>query len=94
MSRELVTPRERLSQLGYCWKKACDGRKVLVKRQRYCSTTKRVLCMPEKNSRTGVLISFKLMRPGWIPAIPLINADKGKRRMTRLNTTTAPSQHD
>ena len=32
-----------------------------------------------KNSRTGVLISFKLMKPGWIPATPLRNAGKGKR---------------
>ena len=31
-----------------------------------------------KNSRTGVLISFNLMRPGWIPDTSLRNAGKGK----------------
>ena len=34
-----------------------------------------------KNSRTGVLISFNFMRPGWIPATSLRNADKGKRTL-------------
>ena len=33
----------------------------------------------KKNSMTGVLISFNLMRPGWIPATSLRNAGKGKR---------------
>ena len=50
-----------------------------MKRQKYCSTANRVLCMSEKNSRTGALISFKLMRPGWIPATSLRNAGKAKR---------------
>ena len=31
------TQMKRLGQLVYCWKYACDGRKVLVKRQKYCS---------------------------------------------------------
>ena len=78
----VVTQRKRLSQLGFCWKKACNGRKVLVWRQKYCTTAKPVLCMLEKISRTGDLISFKLMRPGWIPASPLRNAGKGKRHLT------------
>ena len=32
-----------------------------------------------KNSRTSVMISFKLMRPGWIPATSLRKAGKGKK---------------
>ena len=32
-----------------------------------------------KHSRAGVSISFKLRRPGWIPATSLRNAGKGKR---------------
>ena len=42
------TPRKPLCKLVYCWKKACDGWKLLVKRQKYCSTANRVLCMPER----------------------------------------------
>ena len=42
------TPRKLMKQLGYCWKKACDDSKVLVKRQKYFSTANRVLCMPER----------------------------------------------
>ena len=70
---------KRFRLLVYCWKWACDGRKVIVKKQKYCSTANRVLCMQRKNSRTGAMISFKLMRPGWIPATPLRKAGKGKR---------------
>ena len=44
----METLTKRLGQLVYCWKKACDGKKALVKRQTYCSTANRVLCMPEK----------------------------------------------
>ena len=32
-----------------------------------------------KHSRAGGFISFKFMRPEWIPATPLRNAGKGKR---------------
>ena len=39
---------KRLGQLVYCWKKACNGRKALVKRQKYCRTANRVLCMSER----------------------------------------------
>ena len=31
-----------------------------------------------KNSMTSVMISFKLMRTGWIPATPLRKAGKGE----------------
>ena len=41
------------------------------------------------NSGTGVLISFKLMRPGWIPATPLRNAGKGKRLLVYYPANTA-----
>ena len=43
-----VSVMKRLGQLVYCWKQACDGRKALVKRQKYCSTANRVLCMSER----------------------------------------------
>ena len=74
---------KRLGQLVYCWKYACDGRKTLVKRQKYCSTANSVLCISERiqgQVSTG-LISFNLMRPGWIPATctSLRNAGRGKR---------------
>ena len=42
------TPRKHLCKLVYCWKKACDGWKLLVKRQKYCRTANRVLCMLER----------------------------------------------
>ena len=40
-----------------------------MKKQKYCSTANRVLCMPER---------IKLMRPGWEPATPFRKAGKGK----------------
>ena len=39
---------KRLGQLVYGWKYACDGRKALEKRQKYCSTANRVLCLSER----------------------------------------------
>ena len=43
------TLRKRFGRLiVYCWKYACDGRKVIVKKQKYCSTANRVLCMLER----------------------------------------------
>ena len=60
---------KRFGLLVYCTKQACDDRKVIVKKKKYCSTA---------NSRTGVMISFKLMRPGWIPATPLKNLARGR----------------
>ena len=51
-----------------------------MKKQKYCSTANHVRRMhARKNSRTSVMISFKLMRTGWIPATPLRKAGKGKR---------------
>ena len=44
----LETLRKRFGLLVYCWNKACDGRKVILKKQKYCSTANRVLCMPER----------------------------------------------
>ena len=72
----METQRKGLGQLVYCWKYACDGRKALVKRQTHSESRS---MHGSKHSMAGVLFSFKLMRPGWIPATPLRNAGKGKR---------------
>ena len=47
-SGSVETLRKRFGLLVYCWKYACDGRKVIVKKQKYCSEANRVLCMPER----------------------------------------------
>ena len=47
-----------------------------MKRQTHCESRS---MHGSKHSMAGVLNSFKLMRPGWIPATPLRNAGKGKR---------------
>ena len=49
-----------------------------MKKQKYCSTANRSM-HARKNSRTSVMISFKLIRTGWIPATPLRKAGKVKR---------------
>ena len=51
-----------------------------MKRQKYCSTANRVLCMAVRiQGQDRCLDFFKLMRPEWIRATPLRNAGKGKR---------------
>ena len=69
---------KRLGQLVYCWKYASDGMNALVKTKLYKHSESRFLHV-RKNSRTGVLMSFNLMRPGWIPITSLRNVGKGKR---------------
>ena len=44
-SGSVETLRKRFGLLVYCL--ACDDRKVIVKKQKYCSTANHVLCMPE-----------------------------------------------
>ena len=51
-----------------------------MKKQKYCSTANRVLCMPDRiRGQVTGLVYNKLMRPGWIPATPLRKTGKGKR---------------
>ena len=69
---------KRLSQLGYCWKCSYDVRKALVKTKILLHNESHSMHV-RKNSRTGVLISFNLKRPGWIPATSLRNFGKGRR---------------
>ena len=49
---------KRLSLLGCCWEKACGGRKVIVKRQKFRSRANHVLCMPERFRGQGSLFHF------------------------------------
>ena len=48
---------------------------ALVKRKKHNESRS---MLGSKHSMAGVLISFKLMRPGWIPATPLRNAGNGE----------------
>ena len=48
ISLACIDPEEALESARLLMEKGCGGRKVLVKRQKYCSTANRVLYMPGK----------------------------------------------